>query len=286
MSIKFGLKNAITVLSIALISISTSAKAGDVLDYILLDNEIIVATDANWAPFSYIDDDGVMQGFDVDVAREIATRLGVEVRFVTPAWDVITAGKWNTRWDLSVGSMTPTASRSEVLNFPATYYYTPAVFAVNTDSSVTTLAGLDGKTICTTAASTWEMYLQGDLDMLDAPAFTYDVTPGTITSLVDGAACLDDVRLGAGVRNDGMIDSLPMVLEAIDAGYPIKVLGDPAFYEPLSLATDKQNGGDAELDAELARIITEMQKDYTLSLLSIQHFKNADGSSADYTIAF
>ena len=284
MSIKFNLKNAVAVLSIALFSISMSAKAGDVLDYILLDNEIIVATDANWAPFSYIDDDGVMQGFDVDVAREIATRLGVEVRFVTPAWDVITAGNWNTRWDLSVGSMTPTASRSEVLNFPATYYYTPAVFAVHEDSTLT-VPQLSGKTICTTAASTWEMYLQGDLDMLNAPAFTYDVTPGTITSLVDGAACLDDVRLGAGVRNDGMMDSLPMVLEAIDAGYPIKVLGDPAFYEPLSLATDKQYD-DPELDAELARIITEMQKDYTLSLLSIQHFKNADGSSADYTIAY
>ena len=284
MSIKFNLKNAVAVLSIALFSISMSAKAGDVYDYIKLDNEIIVATDANWAPFSYIDDDGVMQGFDVDVAREIAKRMGVEVRFITPAWDVITAGNWNTRWDLSVGSMTPTASRSEVLNFPATYYYTPAAFAVHEDSTLT-VPQLSGKTICTTAASTWEMYLQGDLDMLNAPAFTYDVTPGTITSLVDGAACLDDVRLGAGVRNDGMIDSLPMILAAIDAGYPIKVLGDPAFYEPLSLATDKQYD-DPELDAELARIITEMQKDYTLSLLSIQHFKNADGSSADYTIAY
>ncbi len=284
MSIKFNLKNAVAVLSIALFSISMSAKAGDVYDYIKLDNEIIVATDANWAPFSYIDDDGVMQGFDVDVAREIAKRMGVEVRFITPAWDVITAGNWNTRWDLSVGSMTPTASRSEVLNFPATYYYTPAAFAVHEDSTLT-VPQLSGKTICTTAASTWEMYLQGDLDMLNAPAFTYDVTPGTITSLVDGAACLDDVRLGAGVRNDGMMDSLPMVLEAIDAGYPIKVLGDPAFYEPLSLATDKQYD-DPELDAELARIITAMQDDYTLSLLSIQHFKNADGSSADYTISY
>ncbi len=188
------------------------------------------------------------------------------------------------RWDVSVGSMTPTESRSEVLNFPATYYYTPAVFAVHEDSTLT-VPQLSGKTICTIAASTWEMYLQGDLDMLNAPAFTYDVTPGAITSLVDGAACLDDVRLGAGVRNDGMIDSLPMILAAIDAGYPIKVLGDPAFYEPLSLATDKQYD-DPELDAELARIITAMQDDYTLSLLSIQHFKNADGSSADYTVAY
>ena len=284
MNIKFGLKKATIVLTAALLSVNMSAKAGAVYDYIKANNELMIATDANWAPFSYIDDDGVMQGFDVEVGREIAKRMGVEARFITPAWDIITSGNWNMRWDVSVGSMTPTASRSEVLNFPAVYYYTPASFAVHSDSTLT-VPQLTGKTICTTAASTWEMYLQGDLDMLDAPAFTYDVTPGTITSLVDGAACLDDVRLGAGVRNDGMIDSLPMLLAAIDAGYPIKVLGSPAFYEPLSLATDKGND-DPELDAELARIIADMQKDYTLSLLSIQHFINADGSSADYTVSY
>ena len=284
MNIKFGLKKATIVLTAALLSVNMSAKAGAVYDYIKANNELMIATDANWAPFSYIDDDGVMQGFDVEVGREIAKRMGVEARFITPAWDIITSGNWNMRWDVSVGSMTPTASRSEVLNFPAVYYYTPASFAVHTDSTLT-VPQLSGKTICTTAASTWEMYLQGNLDMLDAPAFTYDVTPGTITSLVDGAACLDDVRLGAGVRNDGMIDSLPMLLAAIDAGYPIKVLGSPAFYEPLSLATDKGND-DPELDAELASIIADMQKDYTLSLLSIQHFINADGSSADYTVSY
>ena len=284
MNIKFGLKKATIVLTAALLSVNMSAKAGAVYDYIKANNELMIATDANWAPFSYIDDDGVMQGFDVEVGREIAKRMGVEARFITPAWDIITSGNWNMRWDVSVGSMTPTASRSEVLNFPAVYYYTPASFAVHTDSTLT-VPQLSGKTICTTAASTWEMYLQGNLDMLDAPAFTYDVTPGTITSLVDGAACLDDVRLGAGVRNDGMIDSLPMLLAAIDAGYPIKVLGSPAFYEPLSLATDKGND-DPELDAELARIIADMQKDYTLSLLSIQHFINADGTSADYTVSY
>ena len=284
MNIKFGLKKATIVLTAALLSMNMSAKAGAVYDYIKANNELMIATDANWAPFSYIDDDGVMQGFDVEVGREIAKRMGVEARFITPAWDVITSGNWNMRWDVSVGSMTPTASRSEVLNFPAVYYYTPASFAVHSDSTLT-VPQLNGKTICTTAASTWEMYLQGNLDMLDAPAFTYDVTPGTITSLVDGAACLDDLRLGAGVRNDGMVDSMPMILEAIDAGYPVKIIGSPAFYEPLSLATDKGNN-DPELDAELARIIAEMQKDYTLSLLSIQHFKNADGTSADYTVSY
>ena len=46
---------------------------------------------------------------------------------------------------------------------------------------------------------------------------TYDVTPGTITSLKDGSMCADDTRLGAGVRNDGFIDSVPMIQGAIES---------------------------------------------------------------------
>jgi polar amino acid transport system substrate-binding protein len=76
-----------------------------------------------------------------------------------------------------------------------------------------------------------------------------------------------------------------MIQGLIEAGYPVRFLGDPAFHEPLSLATDKGND-DPELDAELARIITQMQSDYSLTLLSIQHFKNADGTSEDYTVAY
>ena len=285
MSIKLGFKKSSIVFAVALLSIGMTAKAGVVYDYIKNNNELMIATDANWAPQSYIDDDGIMQGFDVDVAREIAKRMGVEARFITPDWDIITSGNWNMRWDVSVGSMTPTESRSEVLNFPAVYYYTPAAFAVHTDSPVTSLAGLNGKNVCTTAASTWEMYLQGNLDMLDAPAFTYKVTPGTITSLKDGAMCADDTRLGAGVRNDGLIDSVATIQGLIDAEYPLRFVGDNAFFEPLSVATDKGNN-DPELDAEIARIITQMQKDYTLTMLSMKWFKNADGSSQDYTTAY
>ena len=285
MSIKLGFTKSSIAFAVALLSLNMTVQAGAVYDYIKTNNELMIATDANWAPYSYINDAGEMEGFDVDVGREIAKRMGVEARFITPSWDIITSGNWNMRWDVSVGSMTPTETRSEVLNFPAVYYYTPAGFAVHTDSPITTLAGLNGKNVCTTAASTWEMYLEGSLDMIDAPAFKYKVTPGTITSLADGHTCLDDTRLGAGVRNDGIIDSIPMLQGAIEDGYPIRLLGDPAFFEPLSVATDKGND-DPELDAEIVRIIAAMKKDYTLTMMSMKWFKNADGSSNDYTVAF
>jgi len=59
-----------------------------------------------------------MDGFDIDVAKEVAKRLGVELEHVTPGWDVITAGKWAGRWDICIGSMTATKEREEVLDFP------------------------------------------------------------------------------------------------------------------------------------------------------------------------
>ena len=136
MSIKLGFTKSSIAFAVALLSLNMTVQAGAVYDYIKSNNELMIATDANWAPYSYINDAGEMEGFDVDVGREIAKRMGVEARFITPSWDIITSGNWNMRWDVSVGSMTPTETRSEVLNFPAVYYYTPAGFAVHTDSPV------------------------------------------------------------------------------------------------------------------------------------------------------
>ena len=250
---------------------STMAHAGATLDSIMSGGVLKVATDANWAPQSFLNDKNEMDGFDVEVAREIATRLGVTVEFVTPAWDIITAGHWNGRWHMSVGSMTPTKSRAEVLNFPAVYYYTPATAVVHKDSAATSLSDLNGKVVGATTSSTFEFYLQKDLtiDAVDVPAFEYQITPGEIRSYKDSTAVLDDLRIGDGVRLDGGIGSLPAVLSAIENGYPLKVLGEPVFYEPLAIAIDR---GDDELATKIAAIVAAMRKDGTLSTLSTKWY--------------
>ena len=93
------------LLGVALIGILSigAAQAGAVLDSIMAKKSIMVATDANWPPQSFINDKNEMDGFDVDVAREIAKRMGVAIEFITPSWDIITAGNWNRRWDMHVG---------------------------------------------------------------------------------------------------------------------------------------------------------------------------------------
>ncbi len=245
----------------------TSANAGDVLDKIMSSKTLKVATDANWPPQSFINDKNEMDGFDVDVAREIAKRLGTEVEFITPSWDIITAGNWNGRWDMHVGSMTPTKQRAEVLAFPAIYYYTPAAVGVHKDSKISKISELSGKKVGTGTGTTFELYLQQDLtiDAAGAPTFNFQVDKPVIKSYETSTIALDDLRLGDGVRLDGVVSSLPVFIEAIKNGYPIKVLGDPIFYEPLAVTIDP---GDSELNAKIASIVAAMQYEGVLREMS------------------
>lgn len=251
----------------ALSATVATAQAGAVLDKVMKAGTITVATDANWAPQSFINDKNELDGFDVDVAKGIAKRMGVKIKFVTPSWDIITAGNWVGRWDMHVGSMTPTKKRAEIFTFPGVYYYTPASVAVHKDSKAKSFKDLDGKVIAATTSSTYELYLQRDLtiDAEGVPPFKYQLNPGERRSLDNVNTSLDDLRLGDGVRLDAVVGSLPSFNEALKNGYPIRILGSPVFYEPLSAAIER---GDDELAGKIAAAIKAMHDDGTLSTLS------------------
>ena len=105
----------------------------DATDDLLADicdrGEIVVSTDPKYPPQSSLNSDtGLYEGFDIDVATEIAKRLGVDIAWETPKWEVLTAGSWSDRWDMSVGSMTPTNDRQAVLDFTDPYYFTPVSY--------------------------------------------------------------------------------------------------------------------------------------------------------------
>ena len=133
--------------ALAAMLIAPAAFAGETLDRVTSSGVLKVATNAGWPPQSYLDDSNQLVGFDIDVSNEIAKRLGVKAEFDTPEWGVMTGGHWGGRWDVAVGSITPTKPRSEVLDFAGIYYYTPYVFAVNADSKITDAKELQLKSI-------------------------------------------------------------------------------------------------------------------------------------------
>jgi polar amino acid transport system substrate-binding protein len=252
----------------------TPTTAPDLLDDIMTRGSLRVSTDPNYAPQSFLNEKGELDGFDVDVAKEVAKRLGVKVEFVTPDWDTIVSGNWGDRWDISIGSMTITTDRQQVLYFTPPYYYTPAQFAVPQDSTLTSVDDLNGKGICVGAGTTYESYLRNDGSLsLVGEKVIKQVTGAKVTTLPTDAECAQAWQAGR-KDFDAWLTSSTTVQGAIDQGIKIKFLGDPVFYEDLAVAIDKKHAKDAtRLVAKLTDIVNGMHSDGTLSSLSNKWYK-------------
>ena len=252
-----------------------SATAGDMLARIKKDGVIRVGTDPNYAPQSFLKSDGTFEGFDIDVANEIAKRLGVTAKFETPDFSIVEAGNWADRFDISVGSMTITEKRKGVLDFTEPYYYTPAQMAAIKDVGITTLDGLAGKKVCVGEGTTYYQWLTGSLVLGDGSALAPVPAGAEALTQKTDQDCAQAVKSGRRDA-DGWLSSSTTVQQAIDTGTPFITVGDPVFYEPLAVATDKAAPPHAELQAELDRIVKEMHTDGTLSALSKKWYAGQD----------
>jgi len=246
--------------------------AGGLLDKVLKAGKLVVSTDPNYAPQSAQKPDGTFEGFDIDVATEIAKRLGVTVEWATPAWAIITAGGWGGRWDASVGSMTVTSEREKVLDFSDPYYYTPAQMTASKASGITTLDGLAGKTVCVGESTTYLDWLSGK--KLDFGSMSPTTTPPAGVQVTTQKTDAECPQLWASGRSDfeGFLSSSTTVDAAIKAGMPLVKVGDPVYAEPLAVAIDKGGPADADFVAAVDKIVKEMHADGTLKGFSEKWF--------------
>jgi polar amino acid transport system substrate-binding protein len=287
----FTLCSLVVVIALALSACGGGggAQADNLLDDIKNRGYILVSTDPNYEPQSFLNTDGKrpsdtkcpsdaltiaeMQGFDVDVAKAIGDGLGVETCFATPNWDAITAGNWADKWDVSVGSMTITTERQKILDFSVPYYYTPAVVAVPADVSYTSLDDLAGMALCAGVSTTYETWLnKGDMGLPASSIYAQPPADITVVPLETDQECAQAIAAG---REDfqGYVTSQTVVNANIAAGLPVKQLGTPVYSEDLAAAFDKSSTLPTDsLRAEVDKIITQMHTDGTLTSLSTHWF--------------
>ena len=244
---------------------------GGLLDKVLTAGNIVMSTDPQYPPQSVITKDGTYEGFDIDVGTEIAKRLGVTISFETPDWDALTAGSWSGRWDFSVGSMTITTKRQEVLDFTIPYYYTPAQMAARADTGITTLEGLAGKTICVGKGTTYLDWLKGTLDFGTESPQTAPPAGVKATTLKTDRQCAEAWKAGR-KESAGWLSSSTTVQAAIDDGLPVVKVGAPVFYEPLAAAFDKSGPDPTDMVAKVNEILQDMHDDGTLTAMSMKWF--------------
>ncbi len=117
---------------------------------------ITIATEGNWAPWTFHDDSGELVGLDVEIGKAIAEQLGVEARFEETNWDSILAGVDAGRFDLACNGVGYTEERAKKYAFSEPYVYTKKVLIVRgDDTSINSFEDIKGKKNANTASSTY-----------------------------------------------------------------------------------------------------------------------------------
>lgn len=249
------------------------------LGKVIAAGKIRVATDPNYAPFSFLNTTtNEYEGFDTASAQEAVKRLGeklgtpIELVWETPGWDTITAGSWGGRWDISIGSMSVTVGRAKVVDFTEPYYYDSGSVAVMKDSPIQSLAELnDGKTFCVGTATTYEQWLTGTLEIVD-PNIVAAPTAPDITALPTDNECIQAVQ--AGRTYDAIVANSNGLQDAVAKGAPIRILeGPPIFTVSVAFALDKSGPSTESILPILNEIVTEMHADGTLKGYSMKWLK-------------
>jgi polar amino acid transport system substrate-binding protein len=246
------------------------------LGKVIAAGKIRISTDPNYAPFSFLDvATGKYVGFDNATAEEMVKRLSAEVgkdiavEWITPDWNLITAGSWGGRWDLSVGSMSVTKTREKVVDFVDPYYYDFGMVAVPKDSTVQAVAELAGKEFCVGASTTYEQWLNGTLEIVDPNVLP--VPEGVkVTPLDTDNLCIQ--AIAAGRKYDALAANENSLANAVKENQPIRILDNSVtFTISVSPALDKSGPPTAEMLAVLNKVIADMHADGTLTKLSIEH---------------
>jgi arginine/ornithine transport system substrate-binding protein len=125
--------------------------------------DLKVAIDPTYEPFTFKTPDGKPAGFDVDIAQALCEQLKRRCVFVEQVWDSMIPGLQARKYDVIISSMSITDDRKRVVDFSDKYYNTPSSIVVKKGTPYENPASLKGKRIGVLKGSTQEKYAMGEL---------------------------------------------------------------------------------------------------------------------------
>ncbi|MGG4480047.1 transporter substrate-binding domain-containing protein [Paenibacillus illinoisensis] len=236
-------------------SSSNGAQASNELEQIKSAGTMKVGMMGTYRPYNFLNDNKEMDGFDADIAREVAKRLGVEVEFVSQEFSGLTPSLQSKKIDAIISQMTITDERKQALDFSEGYITNQVKIIVKDDNNdITKLEDFKGKTIGVGLGTNDETYLRNEV-LPKVGDFTIKTYDDVITSLKD---------LDAG-RIDATINNLYALKPIIDSnGFKIKAVGEPIKSDQAGIAVRKNN---PELVAALNEALQGMKDDGTYNTI-------------------
>ncbi|PYE49388.1 transporter substrate-binding domain-containing protein [Deinococcus yavapaiensis] len=245
------MRNILFILT-ALAVTSAPAASPDLLTTVKQRGTLKIAMEGTYPPFNYRDEKGQLVGFDVDVATEIARRLGLKPQFVLTEWSGIIAGLQANKYDVIVNQVAITPERQKSLDFTSSYVVSSPQFIVrkNETRAFKSLNDLKGKKLGVGTGSNYEQIARavGGIDIR-----TYKAAPDTLRDLSLGRidAALNDRLLAAYLVKQSGLPVKPGAAiqgERIEMGIPVRK-GNPLFVKAVNKAL-----ADMKADGTYAKI--------------------------------
>ena len=232
-------------------------KGSDLLAAIQAKGEIVVAMEGTWAPWTYHDESDQLVGYDVEVARGIAEKLGVSVRFEEGEFNGLLAGLEARRYDIMVNGVDIDESRQEKYDFSTPYAYNrTAVIVRGDDSSIQSMEDLRGKNTANTLDSTYA-----------AVAERYGASVTGVDDFIQTIELLTSGRIDATLNAE--VSYYDYMAQHPEAGVKIACI-DP---EATQVAIPMRKGEDtAALREGIDKALAELAQEGVLTELSIQYF--------------
>ena len=249
------------VCSLVVFAGGSGEKSND-LDAIRERGVLIVGLDDSFPPMGFRDESNEIVGFDIDLAKEAASRLGVDVEFKAVDWDGVILSLNKGDIDLVWNGMTITESRQEKINFSKPYLDNRQIVILQSGSGITSKADLAGKVVGLQMGSSAEVALNNDAEVT-ASLKEVKKYSNNVEALLD---------LAAG-RTDAVV-----VDEIVGRYYIAK---KPGLYEVMSDDFGAETYGvgirksASQLKTELDKVLDDMKADGSADEISRKWFGEA-----------
>jgi polar amino acid transport system substrate-binding protein len=222
-------------------------------DDIKKDGKIVIATEGQFSPFNYFQG-ARLSGFEIEVAEQVAKRMGVQVEWKALSFDALLAGLRQDRWDLVIASHGITEERSKAVSFTEPHYCSGGV-VVSTDPAIRTARDLSGRVVAVQTGSTYLDNVKKLVSAKEVKNFPQDT---------DARSALIAHRVDAWVT-DRFVAKL---IAESNPSLGLK-LGDFIFVERIAAAAGK---GNSALVQAYNGALADLMRDGTYAAISKKYF--------------
>ena len=229
----------------------------DLLSAVKARGKLVVATEGNWAPWTFHDESNALVGFDVEVARAVAAKMGVDIEFVECPWESIFMGIDSEMYDTAANGVEITEERGEKYDFATPYAFLRTALIVRADNEeIQSFEDLAGKKTANSAGSTYAQMAE-----------SYGATTDTVSTL---AQTLDLVLSGTvNATLNAELSFYDYMKEHPDAQLKIVALSEEASHVAFPVRKGEKS---ASFLAAVSEAVEALRADGTLKAISEKYF--------------